>query len=36
MQQVGVFQTGRDHGSLFGCVADLSGPGQEATREPLT
>lgn len=39
MQQVGVFQTGRDHRSLFGCVADLSGPGQEAappTEEPLT
>lgn len=32
MQQVGVFQTGRDHRSC----SDLSGLGQEVTREPLT
>lgn len=36
MQQVGVFQAGKDHLSQFGWVANLSGPGQEATREPLT
>lgn len=32
----GVFQTGRDHGSLFAWVAHLSGPGLGQPQQPAS